>query len=326
MKQNLYRTIHDYWRERYGSRVQKVSLDAGFTCPNRDGSKAVGGCIYCNNDSFNFSPDESIHDQLKTGIERARKRYGAYKFIAYFQAYTNTYGSPDHLHKLYSAIYDFPEVVGLAIGTRPDCVPEEVLRVVEGFVPTHEVWLEYGLESSNDGSLKRLNRAHTFDEFKDAVLRTAGRGIKIGTHIITGLPWEEEFEMLQTAREVAALPVDGIKIHNLHIVRGTALERMHEKAPFELLSLQDYAKIAAKILELLPPQMLIMRLTADCPESLLIAPKWTNRKREIVSAIENELEARGSYHGSLFSSEGPASLPASIDFDEHDRQGRRSST
>jgi radical SAM protein (TIGR01212 family) len=306
MKQNLYRTIHEFWRERYGGRVQKVSLDAGFTCPNRDGSKAVGGCIYCNNDSFNFSPDATIHEQLKIGIERARKRFGAKKFIAYFQAYTNTYGSRDHLQKLYSTIYDFPEVVGLAIGTRPDCVPEEVLQVVESFVSTHEVWLEYGLESSNDESLRRLNRAHTFDEFKDAVLRTAGRGIKIGTHIITGLPWEDEVQMLQTAREVAALPVNGIKIHNLHIVRGTALERMHEKAPLQLLSLQEYARIAAKILELLPPEMLIMRLTADCPESLLLAPAWTNRKREIVTAIENELKTRSSFQGFLYPSDDPA--------------------
>jgi radical SAM protein (TIGR01212 family) len=328
MKQNLYRTIHEYWRERYGGRVQKVSLDAGFTCPNRDGSKAVGGCIYCNNDSFNFSPDASIHDQLGIGIERSRKRFGAKKFIAYFQTYTNTYGSPDHLQKLYSAIYDFPEVVGLAIGTRPDCVPEDVLKVVEGFVPTHEVWLEYGLESSSDDSLKRLNRAHTFDEFKDALLRTTGRGIKIGTHIIVGLPWEDEFQMLKTAREVAALPVDGIKIHNLHVVRGTALERMHQRAPLQLLSLQEYATIAARILELLPPEMVIMRLTADCPESLLVAPSWTNRKREIVAVIESELQTRGSFQGSLHetSSSGGRSLPANFQsIEEPDRHGRPSS-
>jgi radical SAM protein (TIGR01212 family) len=309
MKKKLYRPIHEYWRERHGSRVQKVSLDAGFTCPNRDGTKAVGGCIYCNNDSFNFSPDVPVRDQLESGIKRARQRFGANKFVAYFQAYTNTYGSPDHLHRLYSIIYDFPEVIGLAIGTRPDCVPEEVLKVIQGFVPTHEVWLELGLESSNDESLKRLNRAHTFAEFKDAVMRTSGRGIKIGTHIITGLPWEEDFEMLQTAREIAALPVDGIKIHNLHIVRDTALEKMHERSPLRLLTLEKYAEIAARILELLPPEMLILRLTADCPQALLVAPAWCNRKKEIVAKIEEELEARGSFQGSLYSVAAVATVP-----------------
>ena len=246
MKKKLYRPVYQYWRERYGGRVQKVSLDAGFTCPNRDGSKAVGGCIYCNNDSFNFSLDAPIREQLETGIKRGRRRFGAHKFVAYFQAYSNTYGSPEHLQKLYSVIYDFPEVVGLAIGTRPDCVPEDVLQVVERFVGTHEVWLEYGLESSSDESLKRLNRAHTFADFKDAVLRTSGRGIKIGAHIITGLPWEDDFEMLQTAREVAALPVDGIKIHNLHVVRGTALEKMHERMSASFI---DYAKICGNCRE-----------------------------------------------------------------------------
>jgi radical SAM protein (TIGR01212 family) len=300
MKNRLYRPIHEYWRERYGSRVQKVSLDAGFTCPNRDGTKAVGGCIYCNNDSFNFSPDTSIREQLKIGIKKARKRFRASKFIAYFQAYSNTYASPDHLQKTYSVVHDFPEVIGLAIGTRPDCVPDDVLRVIESFTATHEVWVEYGLESSNDDSLRRLNRAHTFAEFKDAVLRTAGRGIKIGTHIITGLPWEQESEMLQTAREVAALPIDGIKIHSLHIVRNTALEKMHEKSPVRLLSLEKYAEITSRILEILPPQMLILRLTADCPDALLVAPDWCNQKKDIVAAIEKELETRGSFQGSLY--------------------------
>ncbi len=300
MKKYLYNPIHKYWRERHGGRVQKVSLDAGFTCPNRDGTKAVGGCIYCNNDSFNFSPNATIREQLEVGIKHARRRFGAKKFMAYFQAYTNTYASPDHLQKLYSAIYDFPEVIGLAIGTRPDCVPDDVLRVIEGFVASHEVWLEYGLETSSDDSLRRLNRAHTFAEFKDAILRTAGRGIKIATHIITGIPWEDDAQMLRTAHEVAALPVDGIKIHNLHIVRGTALEKMHEKSPLRLLTMQKYAEVAARILEILPPQMMILRLTADCPADLLIAPDWCNRRREILSAIETELETRGSFQGSLY--------------------------
>ena len=299
-KSRLYRTMNESLRERYGERVQKVSLDAGFTCPNRDGVKAVGGCIYCNNESFNFSPPVSLRLQLAEGIAKMRRRFGAKKFIAYFQAYTNTYASPDFLYDAYSTINDFPEVVGLAIGTRPDCVPEEVLRVVERFVATHEVWLEYGLESSSEDTLRKINRAHTFAEFRDAVLRTTGRGIRIATHIITGFPWETEEAMIRTGRDVAALPVDAIKIHNLHIVKGTALERMHLRQPFRLLSLDEYASIVARILEVLPPQMIVQRLTADCPEGLLIAPDWTNRKKEIIAAIERELIVRQSYQGKKF--------------------------
>lgn len=286
-----YLSMNAYLKERFGERVQKVSLDAGFTCPNRDGSKAVGGCIYCNNDSFNFSPDVPVAEQLATGIEKARRRYGARKFIAYFQAYSNTYGSPDFLYDTYSTIYRFPEVVGLSIGTRPDCVPEEVLAVVQRFTSTHEVWIEYGLESSKDDSLRRLNRAHTFADFTDAVTRTSGRGIRIASHIITGLPWETEETMLQTARDIASLPVNGIKIHNLHIVKGTAMEVMHSRSPYRLMTLEEYARITAKILQILPADMIVMRLTAECPPELLVAPDWTNHKKEIIDQIHAELNS-----------------------------------
>lgn len=299
-----YRTLSAYWRERYHERIQKVSLDAGFTCPNRDGAKAVGGCIYCNNESFNFSPPVPVKEQLAAGIAKAKNRYGARKFIAYFQAYSNTYGSPDHLHGLYSSIYDFPEIVGLSIATRPDCVPDEVLSVIEPFTHTHEVWVEYGLESSSDETLRRINRAHTFADFQDAVLRTQGRGIRIATHVILGFPWETEQIMLQTARDIASLPVDAIKIHNLHIVKGTALEVMHRRSSVKLLRLEDYVAIAAKVLEVLPPQMVILRLTADCPAELLVAPDWCNQKKIITDGIIRELQSRNSYQGMLFSSEG----------------------
>lgn len=292
-----YRSLSAYWRERYHERIQKVSLDAGFTCPNRDGTKAVGGCIYCNNESFNFNPPVSVKEQLAAGIAMAKKRYGVRKFIAYFQAYSNTYGSPDHLRGLYSSIYDFPEIVGLSIGTRPDCVPDEVLSILEPFTHTHEVWVEYGLESSNDETLRRINRAHTFADFEDAVLRTQGRRIQIATHVILGFPWETEQTMLQTARDIASLPIDAIKIHNLHIVKGTALEIMHRRSPFRLMTLEDYAAIAAKVLEILPPKMIILRLTADCPAELLVAPDWCNQKKVITEAIVGSLNVRNSHQG-----------------------------
>ena len=178
--------------------------------------------------------------------------------------------------------------------------PEQLQAAESIFVEEHEVWLEYGLESSRNDSLKRLNRAHTFEEFKDAILRTAGRGIKIAAHTIVGLPWENETDMLRTAGEVASLPVDAIKIHNLHIVRGTALEQIHRRSPVQLLTKDEYAAIAAKILEILPPEMLILRLTADCPDSLLIAPDWCNKKKEIVALIEKELQLRGSFQGAKY--------------------------
>jgi uncharacterized protein len=295
-----YRSFNAYLKERFGERVQKVSIDAGFTCPNRDGTKAVGGCIYCNNDSFNFSPNLPVKEQLALGIEKARKRYDAKKFIAYFQTYSNTYGSPDFLYDTYSTIYSFPEIVGLSIGTRPDCVPDAALEVVQRFTRTHEVWLEYGLESSNDESLRRLNRAHTFADFTDAIMRGAGRGIRIGAHVITGLPWESEETMLQTARDIAVLPIDGIKIHNLHIVKGTAMEIVHRRTPYRLLTLQEYAAVAARMLQILPPQMIIMRLTAECPDDLLVAPEWTNQTAVILSEIHRLLELRSEDRGFAF--------------------------
>jgi len=297
----LYRSYNSYLRERFGERVHKVSVDAGFTCPNRDGTKAVGGCIYCNNASFNFSPRKSVYDQLRLGIEKAHARHKARKYIAYFQAYTNTYAAPETLYDIYSTIHHFPEIVGLSIGTRPDCVPEETLDLIGEFTRTHDVWVEYGLESSHDGTLRKINRAHTFEEFRDAVFRTMGRDIKIATHLIVGFPWESEADVYETARKVAALPIDAVKIHNLHVVRGTALERMYLRTDRSLLSMEDYANWTARVLELLPPDVIILRLSAECPEDLLIAPDWCNRKREIVSAIESELLHRNSHQGRLFS-------------------------
>lgn len=313
MKDRLFRSINPFWKERHGERIQKVSLDAGFTCPNRDGTKAVGGCIYCNNESFNFSPRASLHEQLRKGIVHAKRRYGGRKFLAYFQAYSNTYAPASKLYDIYSTIYDFPEVVGMSVGTRPDCVPEEALQVLERFTSTHEVWVEYGLESSNDDTLRRINRAHTFADFKDAVQRTAGRGLRIAAHVIAGFPWEDEATMMKTAQDIASLPIDAVKIHNLHIVRGTALETMHRRNALRLFTMEQYASVAARMLELLSPEMLILRLTADCPASMLVAPDWCNRKKEIVASIEKELLLLNSRQGERYGQRPrQLSLPSAV--------------
>ena len=303
-----YRSLSSYLRERFGERVQKVSIDAGFTCPNRDGTKAGGGCTFCNNQGFSpptrVEPRE-LAEQLRQGISFLRHRTRARKFLAYFQAFTNTYAPVEVLRERYDVIREFPEVVGLVIGTRPDCVPEETLDLIAEYAESYHVWVEYGLQSASDRTLELINRAHTVADFTDAVGRTRRRAregldLHICAHVILGLPGETREDMLHTARFAAALPLDGIKIHLLHVLRGTPLETQYRRGEFRLFEMEEFAELVCDFLELLPPDMVIQRLTGEAPEEFLVAPKWCLDKKQVLAAIHSALETRDTYQGRLF--------------------------
>ncbi len=296
-----YVSYATHLRHTFGCRVQKVSIDAGFTCPNRDGSVTPGGCIYCNNASF--SPGNrrlSVTEQLENGKRFLRRRYGAKKFIAYFQAYTNTYADIAYLKDLYDEALACDDIVGLSIGTRPDCVPDPVLDLLADYASRTYLWLELGLESGHDQTLTRINRGHTAAAFDDAVSRARLRNLNLCTHLILGLPGETPDEILATVRHVANLRLDAVKLHHLHIVRHTVLEKMYHQGEVELLSLDAYAALVADSLELLPPDTIIMRLMGDAPRDMLVAPMWSQDKRAALSRIEQELERRNIQQGSAY--------------------------
>jgi radical SAM protein (TIGR01212 family) len=301
LSRRRYRSFTDHLRQTFACRVHKVCVDAGFTCPNRDGTVAVGGCIYCNNVSF--SPGNrrlSVVEQLEQGKRFLRQRYRAQKFIAYFQAYTNTYGDVRLLKSLYDETLAGQDIVGLSIGTRPDCVPDEVLDLLADYASRTYVWLELGLESGHDQTLALINRGHTVAAFDDAVRRAQHRGLRLCAHIILGLPGESPAAMVATARHLAALRLDAVKLHHLHIVRHTALEKMYRRGEVEPLNLDAYAAVVADCLEVLPPEMIIMRLMGDAPRSMLVAPAWSLHKQTVLQRIEHELECRDTYQGKYY--------------------------
>lgn len=296
-----YRRFGDYLRQTFGCRVHRISIDAGFTCPNRDGSVAVGGCIYCNNTSF--SPGNrrlSVTEQITAGKHAVQQRYGAHKFLAYFQAYSNTYSDVQHLQRLYDEALACDDVVGLVIGTRPDCVPEPVLDLLATYAARTYVWLELGLESAHDQTLAWLNRGHTAEAFHDAVQRAQQRHLQVGAHVILGLPGESHADMLATMQTLADLRLDAVKLHHLHVVRQTVLERLYRQGEVALLGLDDYAALVADCLEVLPPEMIIMRLMGDAPRASLVAPTWSTHKRVALQRIEHELVVRETYQGRLY--------------------------
>ncbi len=304
-----YRSLGSHLRELFGCRVQKVTLDAGFSCPNRDGLKGKEGCLYCNNMAFspaNRRRGRKLEAQLGEGIELARKRLGAEKFIAYFQPYSNTYGELPRLRAAYDVVLGFPEVVGLSIGTRPDCVPDPVLELIRSYTTRYYVCAEFGLQSCHDETLRLINRGHTFSDFEDAVVRARGKGIRICAHIILGLPGEGPREMMETARRLAALPVGGIKIHPLHVVKDSSLEMLYRAGGVKLLEGEEYVELVCDFLELMPQGMVVERLTGEAPREMLLSPLWCLDKGGLLEAIDLELERRGSYQGRRFSREGAA--------------------
>lgn len=301
----LYKTFNSFLRERFGTRVFRVPLDAGFDCPNRDGTRAFGGCTFCDDRGSGAPTIKTaldVRSQLEAGINRVTRRYKATKFLAYFQAFTNTYAPEGVLKMLYDTGLDHPDVVGLCIGTRPDCVPDNVLDLLASYHEKTFVWLEIGLQSAFDRTLDLINRAHTAAEFFDAVNRSKARGLLVATHLIFGLPGESREEMLETVRQVAVSGVDGVKIHQLCIYKGTPMELDYRSNRLSVLNEDEYISVVCDALELLPPDMVIMRLVAEGSQEEVIAPHWSFEKFRIMEKIDAELISRGTRQGSKFQS------------------------
>jgi len=297
-----YNAFGQYLKDRFGQPVYKVNVDAGFTCPNRDGSIATGGCIYCNNDSFRPSActsAASIREQIEKGIPYLRSRYSAEKFIVYFQPYTNTYGPVELLERLYREALDQPGVVGLAIGTRPDCVDEEKIALLETLARDSFILVEYGLQSIYDRTLAFINRGHDYARFKQAVALTSGRGIHIGVHLILGFPTETREEMLAMADEISTQHVGFLKIHQLQVVRATALAGLYARQPFATFGYHEYIEMLADFLERLSPGIVLQRLFAAAPDEILIAPVWNKTRSELLRDLDLFMEQRGSWQGKM---------------------------
>ncbi len=302
MNTSRYLDLNTALRERFGCRVQKISLDAGFTCPNRDGAVGVGGCVYCNprGSGTGLYPRYSITDQLERSKARLRRRYRAEKFIAYFQSFSNTYGPLDKLKRLYEEAISVDDVVGLAIGTRPDCVPASVLDLLVELNQRTYLWVEYGLQSAHNHTLELINRGHDFAAFANAVERTRERDLDICVHIILGLPGEDAGDMLSTARTLAKFDIQGIKIHLLYVIQGTPLAEMYRRGAYRCLSREAYVDIVCELLALLPAQVVIHRLTGDPHTHELLAPEWALEKQANLQAIRDALESRDLWQGKHF--------------------------
>ncbi|MEM8945588.1 MAG: TIGR01212 family radical SAM protein [Planctomycetota bacterium] len=291
-------------KQRFGCRVQKVSLDAGFTCPNVDGTVAKGGCTFCDNRSFSPSrrlPRAGILGQIDQSLARMRNRYkNCDSFLAYFQPATNTYAPVDQLRPLYLEALSHPQVVGLAIGTRSDCVPNEVLDLLTELAEETYLSVEYGLQTIHNRTLDWMNRGEHYDSFLDAVERSRGRGFEICAHAILGLPGETHADMLATARELARLNIDAVKIHNLYCVKNTKLAEQVAAGEVELMGQAEYVRTVVDFLELLPPAMIVERISGDAPPDYFVGPDWCLDKPAVKLAIESELERRDSWQGSKY--------------------------
>lgn len=301
-------------RETFDARVYKIGLRLDFTCPNRDGKVAVGGCIYCNNSSHtpaNYRPRMPVTEQLEQGAAALRRRHHAERFIAYFQSYTNTYDAAERLAQLYREALAFPGVVGLAVATRPDCLADETLDLLAQLARQTHLWLELGLESMRDRTLRWINRGHDLAQYVDAVKRAQARGLRICTHLILGFPGESRDEMLDTAAFFNRLGIDGVKLHNLHVLKNTALEKYYLAGAVPLLSQDDYTALVVDFLERLNPAIVMHRLSADAHRAITVAPAWSIDKRGMHNKIHQQLIQRDAWQGRLYTKpEIRTSLPS----------------
>ena len=299
---NRYNTYGAFLRQKFGCRVFKVSVDAGFTCPNRDGTLGVGGCTYCSNESF-LPPSADrglpLRLQIDGGAEFLRRRFRAEKIIVYFQPFSNTHAPLDRLVPLYEEALSHEGVVGISIGTRADCVDEGKIAWLESLARRTFMTLEYGLESVYDGTLKRINRGHDFACFLDALKLTQNRGVFLAAHVILGFPWESREEILEMAHVISGLGLDFLKLHHLHVLRDTPLGLEYSRRPFPLPSLDEYVALVVEFLERLSPDIKVERLFGQAPEAQLLGPHWGRSRAQLRRAVEDQLEARQTYQGRL---------------------------
>jgi len=300
-----YLDYSSFIKLKFGARVQKVSLDTGFTCPNRDGSKGIGGCSYCNNNSFNpdyCKPSVSIRQQLEQGIEIYSRKNKSQKYLAYFQAYTNTYADVSVLKNMYTEALDDPRILGLVIGTRPDCIPEDVIEHLEELAKTHFVALEFGVESTSNVTLNKVNRCHSFEDSIAAFNACKNRGIHLGAHLILGLPGESESKLLDHAIRISELPIDTLKLHHLQIVKHSLMAVQYKQNPenFTLFSPEAYLDFISRFVERLRPDIVIERFISEAPKKLLIAPNWGLKNFEFVVKIDKYLTEKNTWQGKFY--------------------------
>lgn len=302
MNPQLYNDYGSWIRSQFSIRVQKISIDGGFSCPNRDGTVSAGGCTFCDNRTFNPSycnPAKSIREQIQTGKDFFARKYPTMRYLAYFQAYSNTYAPLDTLRRRYEEALSQDGVVGIVIGTRPDCVTEETLDYLEELSRRTFVIVEYGIESVDNATLKRINRGHTFECSRDAIIATHERGILTGGHIILGLPGETAEDNIRQAAEISALPLDILKLHQLQIIRGTQLAEDYLSKPFKLYTADEYIDVCIRYIERLRKDLVLERFVSQSPADMLIAPKWGIKNHEFTDRLVNELKRRRTWQGRL---------------------------
>ena len=298
-----YYDLKSYWRNLFGCNVHKLSIDAGFTCPNRDGHVAAGGCIYCDGRGSKLRQEGEL-PSVASQIASGKKYYSAQaaKFIAYFQTFTNTYAPVGKLREIYDEALVQQDVIGLSIGTRPDCLDQDVIELLKGYANKYHIWVELGLQSVHEKTLRQINRGHNYQQFLDAVNALSGDNLNICVHIIIGLPGESDEDVLLTAMTLAALPIHGIKIHSLLALEGTVLGEMYKKGEVKMITKDQYISMVCDVLEIMPPQMVIQRLTADGYRDIFLAPDWARNKLDVLNSINNKLEKRDSYQGKRYCS------------------------
>lgn len=300
MPHQIYNDYGAWMRRQFPFRVQKISIDAGFSCPNRDGHISHGGCTFCDNRTFNPSycqPSKSITEQITEGKEFFRHKYPDMKYLAYFQAFSNTYATLDTLQRRYEEALSAEDVVGIVIGTRPDCVSDEILNYLESLNQQTFMIVEYGIESVSDDTLRRVNRGHNFECSRRAIIETHNRGILTGAHIILGLPGESAEDNVRQADIISALPIDILKLHQLQIIRGTQLAAEYERKPFNLYTADEYIDLCRRYIERLRPDMVLERFVSQSPKELLVAPKWGLKNYEFANRFVNYMKRMDSWQG-----------------------------